>query len=135
MKAIFKGFENAEKEFFLENKPRNILSDFDRSGSCALVLIIVDEMCYVANLGDSRALVSEQYGNRIYPLTKDHKPDEEIEKKRILANGGRVYQGVLDNIDEKNKSNSNCMSDDIGNSSRFPWRIFPGKLSVTFFNY
>lgn len=36
-----KGFEQAEKTFIQNVKPNNILSDFDHSGSCAIVVIIV----------------------------------------------------------------------------------------------
>ena len=34
---------------------------------------------YVANLGDSRAVLSENGGKKISQLTRDHKPEDEIE--------------------------------------------------------
>eukprot|EP00457_Paulinella_chromatophora_P006624 gb/GEZN01006643.1/.p1 GENE.gb/GEZN01006643.1/~~gb/GEZN01006643.1/.p1 ORF type:complete len:416 (-),score=66.16 gb/GEZN01006643.1/:320-1567(-) len=43
----------------------------------------------VANLGDSRALLVRSSG-RFLPLTKDHKPDNFLEKQRIEAAGGTV---------------------------------------------
>jgi protein phosphatase 2C family protein 2/3 len=122
--AIYKGFETAEKEYFLENKPKNLLSDFNRSGSCALVVIIVEDICYIANLGDSRAILSENYGTRIQSLSRDHKPNEEFEKQRIVSNGGHTYQGVHNNVID--------LTIPAIDYSRLPCRIFPGKLSVIF---
>lgn len=57
-----------------------------------LLIFLTDDMCYVANVGDSRAVLSQEKGNKIIPLSKDHKPDQEEEKSRILENGGQVYQ-------------------------------------------
>jgi protein phosphatase 2C family protein 2/3 len=64
----------------------------DKSGSCAIVVLIVGEMCYVANVGDSRAVLSGENGKKAYPLSLDHKPTEEVEKKRIKEYGGHIYQ-------------------------------------------
>ncbi len=46
----------------------------------------------MANVGDSRAIISTHKGRRVLPLSKDHKPGEDGERNRILSNGGKVYQ-------------------------------------------
>ena len=54
---------------------------------------------YMANVGDSRGIVIHAIpGNpndpasqcATTPLTRDHKPDDEDEAKRIIANNGRI---------------------------------------------
>ena len=64
----------------------------DRSGSCAITCLFVDDMCYIANVGDSRALMSGYGGQYIVNLSRDHKPNDEKEHKRIQEAGGRIYQ-------------------------------------------
>ena len=63
----------------------------DKSGSCAIICLIIDDIVYVANVGDSRAILSSNSGQKIYCLSKDHKPSDQNEKKRILSFGGKVY--------------------------------------------
>lgn len=41
-------------------------------------------MCYVASVGDSRAVVSLDRGRKVNQLTTDHKPNYPGEEKRIL---------------------------------------------------
>lgn len=51
----------------------------------------IGNVCYIANVGDSRAIVfTDEHGENIC-LTTDHKPDHEIEEKRIKAHGGSIY--------------------------------------------
>lgn len=45
--------------------------------------MILNEMCYVANVGDSRAIMSADGGEKVYILSTDHKPTHEVEMKRI----------------------------------------------------
>jgi serine/threonine protein phosphatase PrpC len=63
----------------------------EKSGSCATVILIVGEMCYSANVGDSRAVMSTHGGEHIIDLSDDHKPSEAKEYNRIVAANGNVY--------------------------------------------
>lgn len=64
----------------------------DTSGTCAIIVLIINNTCYVANVGDSRAILSQNKGKKIVPLSTDHKPAEANELKRIKQNGGKTYK-------------------------------------------
>lgn len=68
------------------------------AGCTANVVLIVNDVAYCANAGDSRAVIFTNSGE-VVPLSFDHKPDVETEKKRIHAAGGYVSDGrVNDNL-------------------------------------
>ena len=92
--ALERSFADAEKQFmeYAENQSVAETGQVDRSGSCAIVVLIVGDMCYVGNVGDSRAIMSVDGGEKILLLSKDHKPESDEETKRIEENGGRIYQ-------------------------------------------
>ena len=46
----------------------------------------------MANVGDSRAVMSCENGVKVFQLSRDHKPLDEIENKRIQEAGGKIYQ-------------------------------------------
>ncbi|CAA6655479.1 unnamed protein product [Spirodela intermedia] len=57
-------------------------------GSTAVVAVVDRHRVFIANCGDSRAVLSR--GGRAAPLSSDHKPDRPDEMARIEAAGGRV---------------------------------------------
>ena len=66
--------------------------DCSLSGSTCTTLIINLEKIICANLGDSRAVLAK-YENGAYnaiDLSRDHKPSDPDEMKRILLKGGRI---------------------------------------------
>lgn len=64
----------------------------DKSGSCGIVMLIIDDDVWIANTGDSRAVMSSNQGQKFTSISNDHKPSEEPERKRIIKAGGQVYQ-------------------------------------------
>ncbi|EXC01123.1 putative protein phosphatase 2C 60 [Morus notabilis] len=68
-------------------------SDFSgpTSGSTACVAIVRNKQLVVANAGDSRCVISRK--GQAYNLSRDHKPDLEVEKERILKAGGFIHAG------------------------------------------
>ena len=85
-KAIANGFIYAEKLFFKN------FTGIDSSGSCAIIILIIENRVYIANVGDSRAILSAKNGVKFYPLSRDHRPGDEKEYKRILDAGGKIYK-------------------------------------------
>lgn len=91
--SLIQGFKAAENEFVKKHATGNNYREIkDKSGSCALVVLVVDDFVYIANVGDSRAVLSKTHGCEIVTLSKDHKPDDPDEAKRIINAGGKVYQ-------------------------------------------
>lgn len=68
-------------------------SDFSgpTSGSTACVAVIRKNQVVVANAGDSRCVISRK--GQAYNLSRDHKPELEVEKDRILKAGGFIHAG------------------------------------------
>ena len=81
IKAMERGFAQAEKNFleYAHNESNLEAGSVQRSGSCAIVVLIVGDVCYVGNVGDSRAFMSMDHGTKIVPLSIDHKPESESE--------------------------------------------------------
>jgi protein phosphatase 2C family protein 2/3 len=74
----------------------------------------------VANLGDSRAILASEGAKKVYQITKDHKPSNLFEQKRVMEAGGKIYQ-------------TTAISSAGGRHDSFvgPLRVYPGRLSTT----
>ena len=66
----------------------HLVSQF--TGCTAVVVLITPEHYFCANAGDSRAVLARKYVAE--PLSHDHKPSNEEEKKRIEAADGFVEE-------------------------------------------
>lgn len=67
------------------------------AGATAVVVAIVGERLYSANLGDSEAIVCVNKGNTRIPhvLVHKHKPTDDRERDRIIAAGAPVFRGRI----------------------------------------
>jgi len=81
-----------------EKKLKGSGIDFSGSGTCAISIFIKDQTCYIANLGDSRAVMYRKqptknpakFQNVAIELSWDHKPTRPGEKERIRKKGGKI---------------------------------------------
>jgi protein phosphatase 2C family protein 2/3 len=67
-------------------------SKLDQSGACAIVCLLLDETVYLANVGDSHAVMAKKDCDIPEDMNIDHKPSDKIEYKRIVANGGKLIR-------------------------------------------
>ena len=126
IKAIEQGFKNCENNFLNSINSKN--QYIDSSGSCAIIILIINDFCYIINLGDSRALLSSDDGKKFFQLSRDHKPNDVIEKKRIYKAGGSIYRA---NIQQKTENSMGLNAKEV--LVNLPYRIYPGRLSVSYF--
>ncbi|KAL7003581.1 protein-serine,threonine phosphatase [Sarracenia purpurea var. burkii] len=81
--AISETYQQTDMDF-LESEKDTYRDD----GSTASTAVLVGNHLYVANVGDSRTVISK--AGRAIPLSDDHKPNRSDERKRIESAGGVV---------------------------------------------
>jgi protein phosphatase 2C family protein 2/3 len=125
IESIREAFKSAESKFRSIAVQNNKL--IDKSGSCALIALIINDILYAINLGDSRGLYSKDGGKEFYQITRDHKPNDNIEKARIEKHGGKVYYA---NTVIRNGKKIELKEEKFGKDFKFPYRVSPGGLAV-----
>jgi protein phosphatase PTC2/3 len=111
--ALVNGFLNTDAEFLAQAKEVG-----DMAGACAITVLVIGDKCFVANAGDSRALISMNEGKTVSWLIPQHRPGDTAEYSRLTMAGGKVY--------------SNYILNDKGESVGLgPLMLAPGKLKVS----
>ena len=130
--------QKIEEDFFKQKCSDN-LEESDKSGSCALIAVIFDNKIYIANIGDSRAIMSMNGGVKIKQLTTDHKPENIKEYERAIKNGSKIYLDDNDEVD-RDISKLNFVKDKADlekkieikqkNAEEKIFRVYPSDLAV-----
>ncbi|KAK9050317.1 hypothetical protein SSX86_030713 [Deinandra increscens subsp. villosa] len=81
--AISDAYSHTDTEFLKSENNQN-----RDAGSTASTAILVGDRLLVANVGDSRAVISR--GGKAFAVSRDHKPDQSDERQRIEDAGGFV---------------------------------------------
>ncbi|GMF38850.1 unnamed protein product [Phytophthora fragariaefolia] len=80
----------------VEDKLADSAIDISVSGTTAVAMLVRGKDVFIANVGDSRAVVAryadEEQRYVLHCETKDHKPDDPDECARIERNNGRVFE-------------------------------------------
>ena len=136
--SMIKTCQKIEEDFFKQKCSDN-LEESDKSGSCALIAVIFDNKIYIANIGDSRAIMSMNGGVKIKQLTTDHKPENIKEYERAIKNGSKIYLDDNDEVD-RDISKLNFVKDKADlekkieikqkNTEEKIFRVYPSDLAV-----
>lgn len=117
----------------------------NKSGTCAILILVINDFVHIVNVGDSRAIasISQQegavLGSECKQLSRDHKPSDQLEFFRLQKAGGYIYQTqtIIKNSVPTNQVHQVKIedppyedSDDDENPFVGPYRVFPGRLSV-----
>lgn len=127
--AVVKSISGAFNE--IENEVLDI-DEFQYQGSTAVAVYVHDDedtkerTIVSANVGDSRAVLSHRC--KAFDLTRDHKPDDVIEKSRILAMGETIE---WDSYSQVSRVKSLSLSRAIGD--RFAKPVVSGEVEIKIF--
>ena len=138
--SMIETFQKIEEDFFKLKCKEDSFEDSDKSGSCALVTLIYDNKIYIANIGDSRAIMSVNGGTKVKQLTIDHKPDNIKEFERAIKTGSKIYlddnddpfrdESTLEFIKDKTELEKMKEIKDNNTDDEKIFRVYPSDLAV-----
>ena len=86
-------FEMNNPQFSAKRRNQSPLVALNTGCTAVVALLSKTGQFYVANIGDSRCVLCVK--GKIFPLSKDHKPTDPVEKRRIEQAGCHVVNGRI----------------------------------------
>uniref|UniRef100_A0A670ZTT5 Integrin-linked kinase-associated serine/threonine phosphatase 2C n=1 Tax=Pseudonaja textilis TaxID=8673 RepID=A0A670ZTT5_PSETE len=104
-RCILDTFKHTDEEFL---KQASSQKPAWKDGSTATCVLVIDNTLYIANLGDSRAILcrynEETQKHTALSLSKEHNPTQYDERMRIQKAGGNVREGRVLGVLEVSRS-------------------------------
>ncbi|XP_051847699.1 integrin-linked kinase-associated serine/threonine phosphatase 2C isoform X1 [Antechinus flavipes] len=104
-RCLLDTFKHTDEEFL---KQASSQKPAWKDGSTATCVLAVDNVLYIANLGDSRAILcrynEESHRHAALSLSKEHNPTQYEERMRIQKAGGNVRDGRVLGVLEVSRS-------------------------------
>mmetsp|Transcript_49196 Transcript_49196/g.81695 ORF Transcript_49196/g.81695 Transcript_49196/m.81695 type:complete len:1065 (-) Transcript_49196:122-3316(-) len=125
-------FERAYKEAFVQVNNEMHDQEFDdtMSGTTAITAYFNKTEVFVANIGDSRAIIGEKKGKRViaYSLSIDQTPYRQDERERVKQAGAVIMScDQLEGITEYHENWNVALGDELDNGGDPPRVWAPGK--------
>ncbi|XP_044145752.1 integrin-linked kinase-associated serine/threonine phosphatase 2C [Bufo gargarizans] len=104
-KTLLDAFKQTDEEFLKQAASQKPAW---KDGTTAICVLVADNVLYIANLGDSRALLcrinEETQKATVLSLSKEHNPTQYEERMRIQRAGGNVRDGRVLGVLEVSRS-------------------------------
>nr|XP_060624074.1 integrin-linked kinase-associated serine/threonine phosphatase 2C isoform X1 [Anolis sagrei ordinatus] len=104
-RCLLDTFKHTDEEFL---KQASSQKPAWKDGSTATCVLVIDNTLYIANLGDSRAILcrynEENQKHTALSLSKEHNPTQYDERMRIQKAGGNVREGRVLGVLEVSRS-------------------------------
>ncbi|KAG8193677.1 hypothetical protein JTE90_024040 [Oedothorax gibbosus] len=104
-RTITEAFKKTDEEFL---KQATKTKPSWKDGTTAIVVLVLQNILYIANLGDSKAILcryNKESGKHVaIPLSTDHSPQDYVERMRIQKSGGHVRDGRVMGVIEVSRS-------------------------------
>ncbi|XP_075717451.1 integrin-linked kinase-associated serine/threonine phosphatase 2C [Rhinoderma darwinii] len=104
-KSLLDAFKQTDEEFLKQAASQKPAW---KDGTTAICVLVADNILYIANLGDSRALLcrmnEETHKPTVLSLSKEHNPTQYEERMRIQRAGGNVRDGRVLGVLEVSRS-------------------------------
>ncbi|XP_056420633.1 integrin-linked kinase-associated serine/threonine phosphatase 2C isoform X2 [Hyla sarda] len=104
-KSLLDAFKLTDEEFLKQAASQKPAW---KDGTTAICVVVADNVLYIANLGDSRAVLcrmnEENQKPTVLSLSKEHNPNQYEERMRIQRAGGNVRDGRVLGVLEVSRS-------------------------------